>query len=77
MFHKIPPHLPCLPAGRRSGSETKGRRNIPPFDKWFDMLIILSLSKEGDEGGLDNVFQRAKCYNNFNENFFNLQYVND
>jgi hypothetical protein len=24
----------------------------PPFEKWFDMLTILSLSKDGGAGGI-------------------------
>ena len=42
--------LACL------GQEKDGRREervFPPFDKWFNVLTILSLSKEGDEEGLD------------------------
>jgi hypothetical protein len=35
-------------------------KGFPPFDKWFDILTILSLSKEGDEGGLDIFFKALK-----------------
>jgi hypothetical protein len=42
--YKIPPHLPCLPAGRLFQREEK---SYPPLEK-------------RDSGGFNKLFQRAK-----------------
>jgi hypothetical protein len=34
----------------------RGKLTSPPFEKWFGMLTILSLSKEGGGEGFKNVF---------------------
>jgi len=43
-----------LACPRQEKDSQREERAFPPFDKWFDMLTILSLSKEGDEGRCDS-----------------------
>ena len=44
---KFPPHLSPLPPEKGGEGGVRGKLTSPPFGKWFSMLTILSLSKEG------------------------------
>jgi hypothetical protein len=58
---KLVKSLPAslCPPGQRPlwVGDQREEKGYPSFDKWFDILTILSLSKEGDEGGLDIFFK--------------------